>query len=48
MARRLRHSSIEATYHVMLQGNNRQQIFSANRERCQFCLLMQEGEERFG
>src|SRR3990172_12163731 len=48
MARRARHSSNGATYHVMLRGNNGQQIFSSNRERCQFCLLMQEGVERYG
>lgn len=48
MARRPRHSSPGAFYHVMLRGNNGQQIFSSIQERSQFCLLMQEGVERYG
>jgi len=48
MARRARHSFPGATYHVMLRGNNGQKIFSSNLERCRFCLLMQEGVERYG
>ena len=48
MARRARHFSPEAIYHVMLRGNNGQSVFSSDEERCQFCLLMQEGVERYG
>lgn len=48
MARRPRHSSPGATYHVMVRGNNGQSIFASDDERCQFCLLMQEGVERYG
>lgn len=48
MARRPRHFLSGATYHVMLRGNNGQQIFSSNEERCRFCLLIQEGVERYG
>jgi len=32
----------------MLRGNNGQQIFSTEGERAHFCLLMQEGVERYG
>lgn len=48
MARRTRHFLPEAIYHVMLRGNNGQAVFSSDAERCQFCLLMQEGTERYG
>jgi putative transposase len=48
MARRARHSSTGAYYHVMIRGNNGQSIFSSDRERSRFCLLMQEGVERYG
>lgn len=48
MARRTRHFSPSATYHVMLRGNNGQPIFIAEADRCKFCLLMQEGVERYG
>jgi REP element-mobilizing transposase RayT len=48
MARRARHSLSGAVYHVMMRGNNRQSIFSSDSERCRFCLLMQEGVERYG
>lgn len=48
MARRSRHSSPEAVYHIMMRGNNGQSIFSSDVDRCRFCLLMQEGVERYG
>ena len=48
MARRTRHSSPGAYYHVMMRGNNGQSIFSSDSERSRFCLLMQEGVERYG
>lgn len=48
MASRMRHSFPGATFHVMLRGNNGQSIFSSDAERCRFCLLMQEGVERYG
>ena len=48
MSRRIRHSLPGAIYHVMMRGNNGQSIFSSNDERSQFCLLMQEGIERYG
>lgn len=48
MARRARHSVPGAIYHVMLRGNNGQSIFTSNEERSKFCLLMQEGVQRYG
>jgi putative transposase len=48
MARRARHSSPGAIYHVMIRGNNGQSIFSSDVDRSRFCLLMQEGVERYG
>ncbi len=48
MARRPRSSIPGAIYHVMLRGNNKNSIFSSDAERCRFCLLMQEGVERYG
>ena len=48
MARRLRYHLPGATYHVMLRGNDGQQIFFENVDRCKMCLLIQEGVERFG
>jgi putative transposase len=48
MARRTRHFLPDAIYHVMLRGNNGQAVFSSDAERCQFCLLMQQGTERYG
>ncbi|MBS0634445.1 MAG: transposase [Verrucomicrobia bacterium] len=48
MARRQRSSIPGATYHVMLRGNNGQNIFRSDQERCTFCLLLQQGIERYG
>lgn len=47
MARRTRHSLPGAIYHVMMRGNNGQSIFSSDCDRNRFCLLMQEGVERY-
>lgn len=48
MARRGRYFLPGATYHVMMRGNNGQSIFSSDIDRCKFCLLIQEGVERYG
>src|SRR3990167_4228280 len=48
MSRRIRHSVPGGIYHVMMRGNNKQTIFASNSEYVQFCLLMQEGIERYG
>jgi putative transposase len=48
MARRPRFHQSLAVYHVMMRGNNGQPIFFSDEDRCRFCLLMQEGVERFG
>lgn len=37
-----------AFYHVMLRGNNGQQIFFSDTDCCRLCLLIQQGTERFG
>lgn len=47
MARQQRHFFPGATYHVMLRGNKDQSIFLSDDERCKFCLLLQEGVERY-
>lgn len=48
MARKLRYHLPGATYHVMLRGNDGQQIFFDEADICKMCLLIQEGVERFG
>lgn len=48
MARRARFHLHSAIYHVMLRGNDGQPIFFSDEDRCRFCLLIQEGVERFG
>jgi len=48
MARRLRYHLPGGTYHVMLRGNDGQDIFFNDRDRSKMCLLIQEGVERFG
>lgn len=48
MARRRRFHFPEATYHVMLRGNDGQPIFFSDRDRSRMCLLIQQGVERFG
>ena len=48
MARKPRIHRSGAFYHVMLRGNNGQQIFFREEDRCRLCLLIQEGVHRFG
>jgi len=48
MARRQRFHLPEASYHVMLRGNNGQTIFLIEEDRSRICILMQQGIERFG
>jgi REP element-mobilizing transposase RayT len=48
MARKPRIHYPGALYHVTLRGNARQDIFFDDEDRCRFCLLLQEGIERFG
>ena len=48
MARKPRIHRSSAFYHVMLRGNNGQQIFFSDQDKIRFCLLIQEGVERFG
>jgi putative transposase len=48
MARRLRFHLPDATYHVMLRGNDGQPIFFTEGDRSRLCLLIQQGVERFG
>lgn len=48
MARKPRLHLFDAFYHVMFRGNNGQQIFFSDEDSCRFCLLLQEGTERFG
>lgn len=48
MARKPRIHQTGAFFHVMLRGNNGQQIFFSDYDRCRFCHLIQLGTERFG
>lgn len=48
MARKQRIHIPGAFYHITQRGNNQQRIFFSNEDRAKFCLLMQEGTERFG
>ncbi len=48
MARRPRIHFPGATYHVILRGNNKRDIFTCDRERYRFYSLIREGVERFG
>ncbi|MBU0673440.1 MAG: transposase, partial [Proteobacteria bacterium] len=47
MARKPRIHYPGAFYHVMLRGNGGQNIFYSTADRSRFCLLMQEGVERY-
>jgi len=47
MARRQRFHTPTATYHVMLRGNDAQDIFFSDADRVKMCLLLQQGVERF-
>jgi REP element-mobilizing transposase RayT len=48
MARKPRLHIPGASYHVILRGNARDDIFFADEDRYRFYLLLQEGVERFG
>ncbi len=48
MARKPRIHYPGALYHVILRGNARQDVFSDEKDRYRFYLLMQEGIERYG
>lgn len=48
MARKPRYHVPGAFYHLMLRGNDGQDIFFNNEDRCRLCLLIQEGVERYG
>lgn len=48
MSRRERIHIPGGFYHVTLRGNSRKRIFFDDDDRVKFCLLMQEGVERFG
>lgn len=48
MPRRLRFHLPSAVYHVILRGNDKQDIFFSNGDRCTMCLLIQEGIEKYG
>jgi len=47
MARKPRIHFPGALYHVMLRGNGGQDIFTSDVDRIRFCLLLQEGVERY-
>jgi len=47
MARRERIHIPNAFYHVMLRGNAGKRLFYSDMDCCRFCLLLQEGVERF-
>ncbi len=48
MPRVRRYESPGAVHHVILRGNQGRPIFYSDAERCRFCLLLQEGVERYG
>lgn len=48
MSRKPRYYVLGAFYHLMLRGNNGQNIFFDNADRCRLCLLIQEGVEQYG
>jgi len=48
MARKKRIHIPGRYYHVMLRGNDGQDIFFNDSDRSRFCLLLQEGVERYG
>ncbi len=47
MARKPRIHHPSALYHVILRGNGGQDIFRSDTDRFRFCLLLQEGVERY-
>lgn len=48
MARKTRYNVCGRFYHVMLRGNDGQEIFIDDQDRCRMSFLLQEGTERFG
>ena len=48
MARLKRYHNPGSLYHVMLRGNDGQEIFFSKTDRYALCFLMQEGVERYG
>ena len=48
MARKPRYHVPGAFYHLMLRGNDGQNIFFYDGDRCRLCLLIQQGMERYG
>lgn len=48
MARLKRYHSPGSIYHVMLRGNDGQEIFFSKTDKYALCFLMQEGVERYG
>jgi putative transposase len=48
MARQKRYHIPGSSYHVMLRGNDGQDIFFYDEDRCNMCFLLQEGTERYG
>ncbi len=48
MARKPRIHAPGATYHVILRGNARQDIFSDDKDRYRFYEILQKAHERFG
>jgi len=48
MARSKRYHYPGSFFHVMLRGNQGQDIFYSDQDRYNMCLLLQEGTERFG
>ena len=48
MARKPRVHYIGALYHVMVRGNDGQNIFTDEEDRYRFYLFLQEGVEKFG
>lgn len=48
MPRSPRYSLPGIIYHVIMRGNNKQLIYISDEDRYKFCLLLQEGVERFG
>lgn len=47
MARKVRRHQTSAFYHIILRGNNGQNIFFSDADRFKFCILIQQGLERF-
>jgi putative transposase len=48
LGRKKRKSISGASYHVMLRGNDGQDIYVDDLDRCKMCMLIQQGIERYG